>query len=250
MSSQMRTDFAADAEQLRLNGNAVAAIEVAEAGLVRTPDDLKGRIALALARIDLGDVLQARDELAAVLAPSRATPRPTSAAALEARAPVDSAAGFDLDGEVEDDELETAFALAESDPDEMMDANRVVEQTLRAAELDAPEADFDLTSHPTYATESMAMLLDEQGRRAEAAALREVLAERRNTQASPSLEEPDLELASDSDLAPAWGAAGLGPDHARQLHVVATLEGWLHNLKRNGNKNTRAQGRGAAGGAA
>lgn len=237
-------DFAANAEQLRLNGDAHAAARVAEAGLARAPEDLHGRIALALARIDLGDVLQARDELAAVLAPLCAAPVPSARD------------DFGLQDGVGDDELETAFAEAESDPNEMMDANRVVEQTLRAADLDLPEPDasgpefaeaepdFDVSRHPTYATESMAMLLDEQGRHSEAAALRESLAARRREQAADPFTDPG------PDPANAWGASGLGPDHARQLQVVATLEGWLYNLRRQAERSPRRGDRGAAGGAA
>jgi hypothetical protein len=271
-------DFAERAERHRLDGDAVRAIEVAEAGLERNPDDLRGRIALALARIDLGDVLQARDELATVLGGKRDA-APTAAHEAVSFDSFDSSDADDplaqpgLGEAVGDDELETAFAEAESQRDEMMDANRVVEQTLRAAELDTPEADdtsdedFDMAGNQTYATESMAMLLDSQGRRAEAQALRHSLASRGaqppsvealpEAEALDAAEADDIELDAPEDIAQApdstaWEQAGFGPDHARQLQVVATLEGWLHNLKRQAERNPgrASAGRGSAGGTA
>lgn len=222
-------DFAAEAEQLRQRGDALAAVRVAEAGLTRRPDDWRGRVVLALARIDLGDVLQARDELAAALPL-------LGVRSASAGQPVREA----LDGALEDDELETAFAEAESDPSEMMDANTLVEQTLRAAELDGPEPDFDLSSHPTYATESMAALLDSQGRRAEAEAVRQALATGR------SVDLGALDLDGSAGGAGGWAEASVGPDHAKRLRVVATLESWLYNLRRDEERDPRLRGAGGA----
>jgi hypothetical protein len=202
------SDFVADAERSRRRGDAHAALDIAEAGLATSPADERGRIALALALIDLGDLPRAREELAR---------------ALEGAAPA-AAAGFA--GDLAEDELDTAFAAAETNPDEMMDANRVVERTLEQhADLDGAEGDFDLAGHPTYATETMASLLAGQGREAEADALRASLAR---------------------SVAPSEGAArsdesGVGPDHAEQLRIVTTLEGWLHNLRRNAERDSRVR---------
>lgn len=226
------SDFAAEAEQLRQRGDAPAAVKVAEAGLARQPQHWRGRIVLALARIDLGDVLQARDELEAALSAGRIGGPGRASAAAPPATPA-------LDGDLGDDELETAFAEAESDPSEMLDANALVEQTLRAAELDGPEPDFDLSSHPTYATESMAALLDSQGRHGEAETLRHALA------AGRSVDLRSLEPLRDGgagDASGGWDDADVGPDHARRIRVVATLEGWLHNLKR----DERRRGAGGA----
>ena len=238
-------DFAAEAERHRQNGDADAARRIAEAGLQKiaeaglqstaeaglqgtaeaglaeAPIEARGRIALALALIDLGDVARAHRELAAALVAGSKIVDPLAGLAVVP----DSS----FDGTLADDELERAVAEAESRPEEMMDANRVVEQALRAAELDSPEMDFDVTSHPTYATESMASLLDEQGRRAEASALRETLS-------ANAASDSGLHAASAIPIAYAdssgWEEAGVGPDHAKRLRVVATLEGWLHNLRR------------------
>ena len=57
-------DFAAEAERSRLRGDAHAALRIAEAGLANAPSSAGGRMALALALIDLGDLPRAREELA------------------------------------------------------------------------------------------------------------------------------------------------------------------------------------------
>ena len=215
-------DFAADAERHRRRGDAHAAVELAEAGLTHSPQSERGHIALALALIDLGDLPRARAELAR---------------ALEAAAPaaVPAAEGFADD--LADAELDSAFAAAETNPDEMMDANRVVERTLEQhADPDGIDPDFDLVRRPTYATQTMANLLAGQGRAAEADALRASLAG-----AAPSAESHE-----------GWERAGVGPDHAERLRVLTTLESWLHNLKRNAERDSRLRGRpslGATGGA-
>ena len=217
-------DFVREAESCRQNGDALEAIRLAEAGLQAHPGELLGRIVLALAHIDLGDVEDAREVLSLALPQPAIEPEPA------------------LPEAVDDDELETAFAEAESDPEEMMDANRVVEQTLRAAELDAPEPGFDISSHPTYATESMAALLDGQGREDEAHALRQTLG------ADASLlegDEPAPPLPAGAGELPDQ-AEWLGPDHAKRLQVVATLEGWLYNLRRNAEVDSSGRAGGAA----
>jgi hypothetical protein len=60
------------------------------------------------------------------------------------------------------------------------------------------------------------------------------------------------DYSNDSILENAAGLldAAVGPDHAKRLQIVATLEGWLHNLKRNAECDARARVAGAAGGAA
>lgn len=206
-----RADFVADAERSRRRGDAHAALEIAEAGLATSPADERGRIALALALIDLGDLPRAREELAR---------------ALEGAAPAAPQATAGFAGDLADDELDSAFAAAETNPDEMMDANRVVQRTLEQhADVDGAEGDFDLVGHPTYATETMASLLAGQGRAAEADALRASLA-----RSAPAAEDTAR-----------WDETGVGPDHAEQLRIVTTLEGWLHNLRRNAERDSRVR---------
>ncbi len=264
-------DFAAEAERSRLRGDAHAALRIAEAGLANAPSSAGGRMALALALIDLGDLPRAREELA------RGVEREVAAAVPA----VPRAPHADFSGTLADDEIETAFAAAETNPDEMMSANRVVERTLAGAAFDTLETDFDVANHPTYATETMASLLADQGRADAAGALRESLSapnESVPNESVPSEPVPSEPVPSepvpnepvpnesvpnegraffgdypnDSTLENAAGLldAAVGPEHAKRLQIVATLEGWLHNLKRNAEFDARARVAGAAGGAA
>lgn len=239
-------DFATEAERRRRAGDAHAAVEIAEAGLAQAPANDRARMALALALLDLGDLPRARQRLEMAFA-ALPPPIPTTAHFSMPAEPEPTALGSDLG----DDELESAFAAAETNPDEMMSANRVVEQTLENEHVEAPEAGFDVTGSATYATETMASLLEEQGRMGEAEVLRH------------SLATPELALLDDSDndstlggidtsgaleaaeafAAPAagWAEAGVGPDHAERLRIVATLESWLYNLRQNAERDSRAR---------
>lgn len=223
-------DFAAEAESRRSAGDAHAAVDIAERGLALEPGNDRLRMALALALIDLGDLPRARRELSWALAPSHTDSAHTDSART------------DFGDSLGDDELEHAFAHAETDPDEMMSANRVVEQTLENEHVDAPEVGFDITGSPTYATATMAALLEEQGRSGQAHRLREALeieldnestherlGGRGTLDAAEAIDDADASGfgAAQSD----WTGAGVGPDHAHRLRVVATLESWLHNLK-------------------
>jgi len=213
------SDFADEAERLRRAGDARAAVETAEAGLADEPDNARGRIVLALALLDLGDPSCAREQLETAFPPARA-----AASVAGAAEPIG------LTGEVGDDELESAFALAETDPDEMMSANKVVEQTLENEHVDVPEAGFDVTESPTYATETLASILEEQGRVGDAQALREALV------------RPDRDQQEGG-----WGDADVGPAHAERLRVLSTLESWLHNIRRHAAYELRDRERAARG---
>jgi len=229
-------DHAAEAESRRSAGDAHAAVEIAERGLALDPGNDRLRMVLALALIDLGDVPRARRELAAGCAPARRQPGFASAQ------PEFAHAQPDFGDSLGDDELEHAFAHAETNPDEMMSANRVVEQTLENEHVDVPEVGFDITGSPTYATATMAALLEEQGRAGQAHALREALELELENESTHERLAPQALLdaaevfeddgsqpfgAADSD----WTNAGVGPDHANRLRVVSTLESWLHNLR-------------------
>jgi hypothetical protein len=224
-------DFAGEAERMRRAGDAQAAVEMAEAGLVDEPENDLGRIVLALALLDLGDLSCARERL------ERAFP---------AEGPVEPVAlplePVGLGGDVRDDELERAFAEAETNPDEMMSANKVVQQTLENEHVEVPdEAGFAITDSPTYATETMASILEEQGRVGEAEALRRGLVhpgddpfgDASNLSAVESIDAAGLlDLTGSTSTSGAeWTDAAVGPAHAERLRVLATLEGWLYNLR-------------------
>lgn len=188
--------FPALAEAHRRAGRVAEAERVAREGLERRPDLLAGRVALALALLDGSRVPEARRELERVL--GEVPDHPVARAAYGATGDLDDS----LD-ELDDRELDGAFATAEADLDEMLDANELAARAVRAADLDAPEG-FVADPASPFATRTVAELLEQQGHGAEAAALRRALA------------RPE-----DSDL-----------DDASRAEVIATLERWLDNIRR------------------
>jgi tetratricopeptide (TPR) repeat protein len=193
--------FPALAEANRRAGRLEEAERVAREGLRRRPELVAGRAALALVLLDLGRVDEARAELERIL---EDVPDHPLALASFARA-----GGTALEA-LADDEIEGAFADAETSVGEMVDANHVAARALEAADLDEPEGVFPTDPDSLFATPTVANLLETQGHGAEAAALREELARRSRGEA------------------PASAAA----EGAQRERVIATLERWLENLRR------------------
>ena len=199
------SEFPALAEALRRSGCPQEAEGVARRGLERKPGCLEGGVALALALLDQGRVDDARRELASRAAESlaaRGFERPASLASEAVAAP---AVSNDFDVEVTEGELERAFAAAEPDREQVVDADRVAQAAMREANLELPEA-LSAVSDPMFATGTMADLLESQGDPDAASQIRVAL-------------EADAEGA---------GAASSG-DRDR---IVAILESWLANLRR------------------
>ena len=201
--------FPALAEAQRRAGRPDEARRIAEAGLAESPQRLAGRVALALALIDLGEIESAKDELSVVLETEPGHPLARAAwaplaAATPAPAMIEDAEPAEASplAALDEAELEDAFAEAEAEPDEMMTANHVAEAALRAVEDDGPEG-VRLDEDSPFATETVATLLEEQGDAASAEAIRSTLARR-------------------APKAPA--------DFDRE-RVIATLERWLDNLR-------------------
>ena len=187
--------FALLAEAYRRAGRLDDARRVAVAGLAVRPEDTAGRLALGLALLDLGEAAAARYELERAMGSAAGdaelTPLPerdpdaTFAGDVVMSQP-DASAG---EG-VADDELEAAFAQAESLPDEMLDANRIAAEAIVDGDLHEPEGfalgeaeafepagdDFQLDEAPAFATETMARLLADQGDERAASAIRERMA--------------------------------------------------------------------------
>lgn len=202
--------FPALAEANRRAGRTKEAERVAREGLRHSPESVAGRVALALALLDLDQLDDARLELRRVV--DNVPDHPLASQAFEAT-------GRATDGpavlsDIADAELDSAFADAESDRDEMLDANRLAEAAVAAAEQGVPEGVEAATSDSPFATETMASLLDEQGHSDDARAVRDSLAER-----APALQPTDTPRSG-----------GLA-DEVR-LRVIATLERWLENLRR------------------
>ena len=210
--------FPALAEANRRAGREKEAERVAREGLLHRPDCAAGSVALALALLDQERDEEARDVLERVL--EQTPDHPVALAALpESGLPTAGdvsleALGEDEDDELGDDELDRAFAGAETNVESMVSANDLAAQAMRAAELDQPEG---VAAHPhlledpssPFATDTMAGLLERQGHDAEAQALRA---------RAGTADEP----ASGQDALP-------GTERRR---VLATLERWLGQLRR------------------
>ena len=233
--------FGVLAEAYRRAGRHDDARRVAVAGLALRPDDTAGRLALGLTLLDLGEPAAARYELERAM---RAVTDPLSIASAPSRdwnsasasrtameAPVEGIADAGMD-----DELEAAFADAESVAEEMLDANQIAAQAMIQSELDEPEGfsleeaesfrpaeeSFEVVEAPAFATATMARLLTEQGDTQGAEAIRERLGELAPMDAAMVPDEPYAMGAMDTNRA----ATGRG-------RILATLETWLANLQRN-----------------
>jgi len=193
--------FPSLAEAHRRAGRAEQALKVAEEGLRHRPEIVAGRVALCLALLDLGRVDEARGQLERVL---QAVPQHALANEVQAALPEASVAADPLGG-LDEAELETAFADAEAEPDEMLNANHVAEAALHAIEEGVPEGVLVPRSGAPFATETVAGLLEEQGHEEGAQAIRRA-------------------LAADGGDAPAM-------DSGSRAQLISTLEHWLENLR-------------------
>jgi tetratricopeptide (TPR) repeat protein len=211
--------FPALAEANRRAGQAKEAERVAREGLRERPSFVAGRVALSLALLDLGHVDEARAELIQVLEtiPDHAlAENALRHAASRGYAAIEEQE--ETSGPLSDlaeDELENAFQDAEAQSDEMLSASHVVAAAVRGVEQDGPEGVMPFPADSSFATETVASLLEQQDHLGEAQAMREVF---RAPAASLTLDtEPDVSLPDTVN------------DRAR---LIATLERWLENLRR------------------
>ena len=114
--------------------------------------------------------------------------------------------------EISESELDKAFAQAETDADQLIDPNRVAEEAVVHVDIGADEELAEgldaLEPGSAFATATMAELLEAQGDETSAQRIRAALDP--STPAAP-------QKASQEDL--------------RREQLVATLEGWLTNLR-------------------
>jgi hypothetical protein len=178
------TDAYALAESHRRAGRAAEAERVARLGLEREPRALRLRVLLALALLDQRRGNAARAELERALA-----------------------AGAEFPTELSEQEFDAAFANAEPEADQVIDADRVAEQALREAELGPADEISPPGSDSVFATRTMAELLERQGDREGAARIRSRMERTRTAPAAPS-----------------------AADRRRQL--LNELERWLVNLRK------------------
>jgi len=200
-------EFATLVEALRRQGRLEDARRVAAAGLAIRPDDAAGRLALGLTLLDLGEADRARGELERAMAAIAGDELDALAGEPGVASGEAPAWLSDTPSEgVGDAELDAAFEDAEALCDEILDAHQIAEQAIRQDRLDAPEG-FTLDTTSTFATETMARLLDTQGDSQGADAIRE-------------------RIGAGEPTAPPRGAT-------RPDRVLAVLESWLDNLERN-----------------
>jgi hypothetical protein len=153
-----------------------------DARLVR----LEKAVLRSLELLDEGRIEEARDALLGV-APTAGLPAPEPS------------------GAITDQEFDSAFEHAEPETDRMLDANQVAQVAIRQADraLDAEDLSPDRVG-ASFATATMAELLEQQGDGAGASRIRESLVE--------SSAEP-------------------GPARPGRRDVIQTLERWLENLR-------------------
>jgi hypothetical protein len=171
--------------------------------------------------------------------------QPAEAASVSAREQRGSfSAGLD------DSEIDQAFEAAESQPEEMVSANRMAERVLLdhaprieeeaiAADQHAPSAgaeelEFAPTSSPIFHTQTMANLLEQQGDHRGAREIRDSLDESAAEQAEESLLAAEAleEEPMDAAEVPETDDSPPSPGSGRKTQVLTTLESWLHNLRR------------------
>lgn len=178
--------LAALAEQQRCAGDPEAALRSAREASALDPASPAARAAVALALLDLGRDTEARRQLATLIPGTHEH----------------EVSAFEIGG-IEDAELDRAFEDASPEPEAMHDANEVAFEAMRESELLGPEADPAALGSP-FRTRTMASLLESQGDRNAARAIR-------------------------ASLAPGSEAPRSG---RRQDDVLRTLERWLGRLRR------------------
>ncbi len=160
---------------------------------------LEKAVARSLELLELGETQEARRELERALAPGG----PSGVAPLA-----------EFSEGVSDQELDHAFEAAEPETDQMLDADRVAQVAMRQADEALGEDLAPDEVGTTFATRTMADLLERQGDVEGAARIRASLAE---AVAEAPLGQPVSE-----------GTPGGRPSRRQ---VVATLERWLENLR-------------------
>jgi hypothetical protein len=175
---------------------------VLRAGLAADPDAHAARALLALVLGDARRGAEARAELLQIGTRLLAAAEPVGVAA---------------DATLSEDELEDAFAQAETDREQLIDPNRVAAEAVLHADAGADDglredaAESAYTPGRTFVTETMARLLDNQGDTRGAERIRAALTAEGDERSMP----------------------GRPARARRRKQTVTILERWLANLRRN-----------------
>jgi hypothetical protein len=151
MSEVMRwAEFAMLAEGHRRAGMLDQAEQMARNGLDEHPDCPEGALVLALVLFDENRAEEARRVI-----------EEWADSQLGVEVTDGSVSGRGFGGEVSDGELENAFTFAETDPDQVIDADAIAQQAMLETEFDSAD-DFSLPNS-SFATRTVADLLAQQG---------------------------------------------------------------------------------------
>jgi hypothetical protein len=184
-------EFAMLAEGHRRAGMLDQAEQMVRSGLAENPDCAEGALVLALVLLD-----QSRDEEARRVISDWADTN------LGVEVAEGSVSDEDFGNEVSDGELDVAFESAETDRDQVIDADTIAQQAVSEAESDV-EDDF-VSPESSFATRTVADLLAQQGDELRASRIRAMM------------DSPD------SDTAVKRG---------RNARKIERLERWLINIR-------------------
>ncbi len=228
------------AEAYRRAGWSERARALAALGLESTPELMAGKVALGLALLDLGEIDQARHELASILGDVPAVPADHLKARPQAEAVASEAVDPQTDAEhpiwatplaepstaplsvpvqemkteFRPEEIDLAFESAEAERDAMLDADQVAEQAMRSTFDEDSGESFSASEHPRFATRTMAEILEGQGDRDSADKIR-------------------ASFDAGEEEGPGIGAESASTTpHNDPARVVARLERWLDNIRR------------------
>lgn len=138
------------AEGHRRAGKLDQAQQLARLGLDEQPESAEGAVVMALVLLDQGQVDQARRVMESWA---------DSNLGVEVTDQSDSAGVFGLD--LSAGEFERAFDSAETDPDEVIDADAIAQQAMLETELEL--VDEFASPNSNFATRTVAQLLAQQG---------------------------------------------------------------------------------------
>jgi len=155
-------EFAMLAEGHRRAGMLDQAEQLVRGGLEENPDCAEGALVLALVLLD-----QCRNGVA------RRVMLDWADTHLGVEVTDESASGDTFGAEVSDGELDIAFESAETDRDEVIDADAIAQQAVSEAELDP--ADEFVSADSSFATRTVADLLAQQGDEQRASQIRAMM---------------------------------------------------------------------------
>jgi hypothetical protein len=187
-------DFAVIAERRRREGALVEAEQLLRSGLDAQPDSGEGALVLALVLLDEDRGEEAREVL-----------ERCANASLDRAAADGSRTGVIFSDHVSDSELDNAFEDAETNREEMFDADAIAQRAMRETESDFSDELANPTS--SFATRTVAALLEKQGDDRGASRIRAIV---------------------DS---PAGSESSAPKTRDRRDQTIEQLERWLVNLR-------------------